>query len=106
MSDPGDPEVLLERFAPGGEGAGGWVGGGRVALLAGGEPHIFLPTEVEAIRAQLELRDRTLVSVLAYSGPRPEEVVCRLAWSDIGEHAIRYVDTKRHRARHTPLLKP
>jgi Phage integrase, N-terminal SAM-like domain len=39
------------------------------------EPHIFLPPEVEAIRAQLELRDRTLVSVLAYSGPRPEEVV-------------------------------
>jgi integrase len=70
------------------------------------EPHIFLPVEVEAIRAQLELRDRTLVSVLAYSGPRPEEVVCRLAWSDIGEHAIRYQDTKRHRARHTPLLKP
>ena len=70
------------------------------------EPHIFLPTEVEAIRAQLDLRDRTLVSVLAYSGPRPEEVVCRLAWSDVGEHAIRYHDTKRHRARHTPLLKP
>jgi integrase len=70
------------------------------------EPHIFLPAEVETIRAQLELRDRSLVSVLAYSGPRPEEVVCRLAWSDVGEQAIRYVDTKRHRARHTPLLKP
>lgn len=70
------------------------------------EPHIFLPSEVEQIRAKLELRDRTLVSVLAYSGPRPEEVVCRLAWSDVGEHAIRYVDTKRHRTRHTPLLKP
>ena len=39
-------------------------------------------------------------------GPRPEEVVCRLAWNDVGEHAIRYVDTKRHRTRHTPLLKP
>lgn len=55
---------------------------------------------------QLDVRDRTLVSVLAYSGPRPEEVVCRLAWSDVGKHAIRYHDTKRHRARHTPLLKP
>ena len=42
------------------------------------EPHIFLPAEVEQIRAKLDLRDRTLVSVLAYSGPRPEEVVCRL----------------------------
>jgi integrase len=70
------------------------------------EPHIFLPADVEAIRAKVELRDRTLVSVLAYSGPRPEEVVCRLAWDDVGDKAIRYVDTKRHRTRHTPLLKP
>ena len=29
-----------------------------------------------------------LVSVLAYSGPRPEEVVCRLTWDDVGEQAI------------------
>jgi integrase len=70
------------------------------------EPRIFLPPEVEQIRAKLELRDRTLVSVLAYSGPRPEEVVCRLTWDDVGARAIRYVDTKRHRTRHTPLLKP
>jgi len=71
------------------------------------EPHIFLPAEVEQIRAKLdELRDRTLVSVLAYSGPRPEEVFCRLAWDDIGEKTIRYVDTKRHRVRFTPLLAP
>jgi integrase len=70
------------------------------------EPHIFLPPEVEEIRANLELRDRTLVSVLAYSGPRPGEVVCRLAWDDVGEQAIRYVDTKRHKVRFTPLLKP
>ena len=62
------------------------------------EPHIFLPAEVEQIRAKLDkLRDRTLVSVLAYSGPRPEEVVFRLAWEDIGERAIRYRDEKRHR---------
>jgi integrase len=71
------------------------------------EPHIFLPADVEAIRAKLEdLRDRTLVSTLAYSGPRPEEVICRLTWDDVGRQAIRYVDTKRHRTRHTPLLKP
>jgi integrase len=70
------------------------------------EPHIFLPAEVEEIRGKLDLRDQTLVSVLAYSGPRPEEVVCRLAWSDIGEKAIRYVDTKRRRVRFTPLLPP
>ena len=71
------------------------------------EPHIFLPAEVEDIRETLKsLRDRTLVSVLAYSGPRPEEVVCRQKWEDIGERAIRYRDTKRHRVRFTPLLAP
>jgi Phage integrase, N-terminal SAM-like domain len=41
------------------------------------EPHVFTPSQVEAIREKLNLRDRTLVSVLAYSGPRPEEVVRR-----------------------------
>jgi len=45
-----------------------------------------------------------LVSVLAYSGPRPEEVVCRLAWGDVGEQSIRYVDSKRRRIRFSPLL--
>ncbi|MBV9425771.1 MAG: tyrosine-type recombinase/integrase [Solirubrobacterales bacterium] len=71
------------------------------------EPHVFLPSEVERIRRDLpRQRDRMLVAVLAYSGPRPEEVVFRLAWEDIGERAIRYRDTKRHRVRFTPLLAP
>ena len=70
------------------------------------EPHIFLPVDVEKIRERLGPRDRTLVSVLAYSGPRPEEVVCRLQWDDVGERAIRYRDQKRHRVRFTPLLAP
>jgi integrase len=71
------------------------------------DPQILLPAEVERIRSNLaSLRDRTLVGLLAYSGPRPEEVVCRLAWEDIGERAIRYRDTKRHRERFTPLLAP
>jgi integrase len=70
------------------------------------EPHIFLPTEVERIRAKLDLRDSTIISVLAYSGPRPEEVVFRLSWEDIGERAIRFHDEKRHRVRFTPLLAP
>ena len=70
-------------------------------------PHIFLPDQVEQIRLKLDSpRDRTLVSVLAYLGPRPEEVVCRLQWADIGERAIRYRDTKRHRVRFTPILAP
>jgi integrase len=44
--------------------------------------------------------------VLAYSGARPEEVVFRLTWGDVGELTIRYVDTKRRRTRHTPLFAP
>jgi integrase len=70
------------------------------------EPHIFMPADVEQIRSKLDTRDAILVSLLAYSGPRPEEVVRRLAWKDVGERAIRYVDTKRHRVRYTPLLAP
>jgi integrase len=71
------------------------------------EPHIFLPAHVEEIRGKLiSLRDRTLVSVLAYSGARPEEVVFRLRWGDVGQRTIRYVDTKRRRTRHTPLFAP
>jgi integrase len=70
------------------------------------EPRIFTPREVEQMRAKVTLRDATLISVLAYSGPRPEEVVCRLSWGDVGEHALRFVDTKRHRIRFTPLLAP
>lgn len=68
------------------------------------EPRIFMPLDVERIRVELALRDATLVSVLAYSGPRPEEVVRRLRWRDVGERAIRYEDTKRQRVRFTPLL--
>jgi hypothetical protein len=33
-------------------------------------------------------------------------VVCRLAWGDVGDQSIRYVDNKRHRIRFTPLLAP
>jgi integrase len=68
------------------------------------EPHIFMPADVEQIRSKLDTRDAMLVSLLAYSGPRPEELVRRLSWKDVGERAIRYVDTKRHRVRYTPLL--
>lgn len=70
------------------------------------EPHIFRAAEVERIRGKVGLRDRTLVGMLAYSGPRPDEVVFRLAWGDIGERTIRYRYTKRRRVRFTPLLAP
>jgi integrase len=41
------------------------------------------PTQVESIRARMKLRDRTLVSVLAYAGLRPGEALA-LAWEDVG----------------------
>jgi integrase len=57
------------------------------------QPHIFLPPDVEEIRRKLDdLRDRTLVSVLAYAGPRPEEAL-RLSWEDVGHEAIKFMDT-------------
>lgn len=61
-----------------------------------------MPVDVERIRGKIGRRDAILVSLLAYSGPRPEEVVRRLAWRDVGERAIRYDDTKRRRVRYTP----
>lgn len=67
------------------------------------EPHIFLPADVERIRAQLDPRGAALVSVLAYAGPRPEESL-RLLWRDVGAEALHFIDTKRHRERWTPLL--
>jgi integrase len=50
------------------------------------------PVMVEAMRARLlekeQLRDATLVSVLAYAGLRPEEARA-LRWEDVGERTIR-----------------
>jgi integrase len=69
------------------------------------DPHIFLPVDVEQLRGQLDrIRDRTLVSVLAYAGPRPEEAL-RLRVRDVGSEALHFLDTKRHRERWTPLLR-
>lgn len=56
------------------------------------------PAEVEAIRAELDIGDATLVSVLAYSGPRPGEVVSvPLKWPDIGERTLIYRQPKTRR---------
>lgn len=67
------------------------------------EPHIFLPADVERIRARLDPRGAALVSVLAYAGPRPEEVL-RLRWRGVGAEAIHFDGSKTHRPRWTPLL--
>jgi site-specific recombinase XerD len=62
-----------------------------------------------ARRAELDRhRDATLVSVLAYSGPRPESEALPLRWSQIGERTITYRATKggRVKPRQTRLLAP
>jgi integrase len=45
------------------------------------------PVMVERLRGQLELRDATLVSVLAYAGLRPGEAL-GLRWRDVGERRL------------------
>ncbi|MCK9250055.1 MAG: hypothetical protein M0P31_13910 [Solirubrobacteraceae bacterium] len=45
------------------------------------------PATVEAIRRRLELRDATIVSVLAYAGLRPGELYA-LRWDDVQERTI------------------
>jgi integrase len=67
------------------------------------EPHVFLPAEVERLREQVQPLAATLLSVLAYSGPRPEEAL-RLTWADVGSEAIHYDGRKTRRPRWTPLL--
>jgi integrase len=67
------------------------------------EPHVFLSADVEQIRARLDSRGAMLVSLLAYSGPRPEEAL-RLRWHDIGTEAVHFDGNKTQRPRWTPLL--
>jgi site-specific recombinase XerC len=60
-------------------------------------------------RPQLDRhRDATLVSLLAYSGPRPESEALPLRWSQIGARTITYRATKagRVKPRRTRLLAP
>jgi len=50
-------------------------------------PSPFPPAAIEAIREQLAIRDGTIVSVLAYAGLRPGEMLS-LRWRDIGDRTI------------------
>lgn len=72
------------------------------------------PTQIEAIRAHLDLRDATLVSVLAYAGLRPGEALA-LRWGDIRERTVLIAraaslgeikDTKTGRIRSVRILAP
>ena len=64
------------------------------------------PNVVEAIRAQLEPADAMLVSLLAYSGLRPESEALTLTWRQVGERSLAIHATKTGRDRQVKLLKP
>ena len=63
------------------------------------EPILISVEQVEAIRGWClghgDLRSATLVSLLAYAGPRPESDGLPLKWSAIREHTILFRATKR-----------
>ncbi len=70
------------------------------------EPHIFLPPEVEQIRAKLDLGIAPWFRCSPTRAPGRRRSFAAWRGTDVGDQAIRYIDTKRHRTRHTPLLKP
>jgi integrase len=79
------------------------------------EPVLYTPLEVELIRVQLlarpnGLRHAALVSLLAYSGPRPESEALPLTWGQVRRNGLLYRRTKyaggRTTERLTELVKP
>ena len=63
------------------------------------------PESVEAIRAHMELRDATLVSLLAYAGLRPHEALA-LRWADVSDRGILVDPQKTEKGRRVRLLAP
>lgn len=63
------------------------------------------PASVEAIRAEMNARDATLVSVLAYAGLRPGEALS-LKGSQVGERTLTVNASKTGRRRNVKLLHP
>lgn len=70
----------------------------------------FPPEKVEEVRRWFlergDIDGATMVSVLAYSGPRPAEAHARLTWADIGQSSIIYRGDKTERDRAVRLLGP
>jgi integrase len=80
--------MILQRAAEDGE-----LDANPVALVRRveqGRRDVVLPLSprtIEIVRSHLELRDRTIVSLLAYAGLRPGELYA-LRWQDVGRRAI------------------
>jgi SAM-dependent methyltransferase len=90
------------------------VGSSLVGAWRGGRGRRFpSPAAVERLRsfllAQERPRDATMVSVLAYVGLRPWELLT-LRWSDVGKRSLRVCGATANgvtqRARRVPLLEP
>ena len=64
------------------------------------------PAVVEAIRANVDPLDATLVSVLAYAGLRPESEALTLTWGQVGERTLTIHASKTGRERSVRLLAP
>ena len=63
------------------------------------------PATIEAIRAQLDPFDATLVSVLAYAGLRPQEAIA-LDWRHVSTKRVRVWAPKTQTTRSVDLLEP
>jgi integrase len=72
------------------------------------QPVLIRPAQVEAIRTQLPLRDATLVSLLAYSGLRPESEAITLTWTRVRDRSILIPASRKRggRERSVRLLEP
>jgi integrase len=70
------------------------------------EPDTVPPTTIELIRAAMQIRDATLVSVLAYAGLRPESEAIALRWKQVGKRTLDVPATKTGNKRHVRLLAP
>lgn len=70
----------------------------------------FPPERVEAVRGWFlergKLEDATLISVLAYAGPRPAEAYAYLTWADVADTTIIFRGEKTGKDRSTRLLEP
>lgn len=66
---------------------------------------VLTPREVEALRAEMGQRDAAIISCLAYSGPRPGELLqAPLTWPDVLERTLLYRQPKTQRPPRTVRL--
>jgi integrase len=77
----------------------------KARLPLGAEVRPLAPARVEALRAAAELRDATIVSVLAYAGLRPGELR-ELRWRHVRERTLLIDAAKTGRRRTVRLLVP